>query len=634
MDQKYPLLFSPYRNKRGFIFKNRLIGAPLGVWGFAPGSGIETYVLEHYENQAKGGCSVVTVGDTPVDSHTPTGVAHLGLTENSNAIEFLAEFTKAMTEHGALANIELGYTGTPEGSGVDDVESQGFGVNSMSEEGLQDIARSFAEAAKVLKRANFPMCMLHFAHGKFFDKWLSPVQNQRTDGHGGSIENRIKFPVSVVRAVREAVGERFMIEIRLNGADPATEPERFETHVAFIKAIEDMIDLCHVSSRGDGFDSFLYSFPCYLQTPGMNVELAAALKKRVNVPIVTVGAITDAAMAEEILRSGKADFVAMARELIADPELPIKSMRGEEDDIRPCIGCHNCLTFMHSTNLFGCDINPRAGRGSRIPAQHTAAVRRKVVVVGGGPAGMQAAITAHDSGHEVVLMESSGALGGILKAFDDDPVKYRMRRYKEYLVRQVEKRGIDLRLNYEATPALLKAEGADTIIAAVGSQPIVPSVPGVDGKNVMTAIQAHAPGAEIGQNVVIVGGNLVGCEAALSMLEHGKNPVIIEMTGKIHADSDIPVSFIMDQRLSAGVKVMTNARCTAISETGVTVESSEGEQTIAADTVILAVGMRSNYDLAESFRGCAPIVRNIGDSLTVGTVRNASRTGFFAARDI
>ncbi len=635
MQQRYPHLFSPYRNSRGFTFKNRLMASPIGIWSFIPANGVGLYALEHFEEKARGGCSVVTMGDTPVDAAERAGMGNqLDLRSPNAPRAFLSEFAAAIGQHGAFASIQLNHSGLGNGTGMEGTEEKPKTVAEVSDEEMALVIRQFAESAAVLKQCGFQMCMLHFGHGKFIDQWLDPAENLRSDLHGGSVENRIRFPAAIVRAVREAVGEHFMIELRMTGTSPETEPERFQTHVALVNAVQDQIDLVHVSSHGAGFESFLYSFPCYLQPECLNVSYAAAMKRCVKVPVVAVGGVNSAAQAEEILASGQADFVAMGRALIADPELPRKSQRGQEADIRPCIGCHNCLMQMHAIGYFGCDINPRAGRGSRIPESYTAPQPRRVVIIGGGPAGMQCAITASDAGHSVLLLEKAETLGGILCAFDHDPVKYRMRRYKEYLIRQLEKRPITVRLQTEATPEMVENEHPDVVVAAVGSSHIIPQIPGVDGGNVYTAMQAHALLDQLGSRVAVIGGNLVGCETALSLLESGRQPTIVEMTGRLHADLDVPVSLILDRALENGVQALTNARCTAIAQDGITAQTQDGERFVPADSVVLAAGMRSNCDLAEQFRSCAPEFYNIGDSLAVGTVRNCSRSGFMTARDL
>jgi NADPH-dependent 2,4-dienoyl-CoA reductase/sulfur reductase-like enzyme len=292
---------------------------------------------------------------------------------------------------------------------------------------------------------------------------------------------------------------------------------------------------------------------------------------------------------------------------------------------------------MHHNPYLGCDVNPRSGREHRLgevtPAKHP----RKVIVVGGGPAGMQAAITAAERGHDVKLYEKTGRLGGILKIADNDPVKLLVKRYKDYLVRQVARAGIEVQLNTEATPDMIEAEGPDVIIVAAGSQPVIPEIPGVNLNNVYTAISVHQPGIHLGNRVAVIGGNLAGCETALFIYELGiKDIIIIEMTDVLHADANFAVGPSLEENLAKrGIRSITGARCTGIMENGVQILLKGGMvEVIPADTVVLAVGMKSNTEVFQAMYDCAPEVIPVGDCIRPGTIRQASTTGYFAARDI
>ena len=518
MKNNYPHLFSPFKIK-DVTFRNRVIASPLGAWTLSPSNYIVDYAISLFEARAAGGPAEVTFGHTEVNAEEPD-TDGFGLYFNlrkREGIAAISEFAAAIKQHGALASLQLNYSGY---YGPSESVSRGKVMKAMTEDKIMQTIRQYADAAKTLKKAGFDICMIHGAHGWLPMQFLSAAVNHRTDKWGGSFENRMRFPLMMVNAIREAIGDEMLIEYRVSAYDPATQPELFEESVAFIKAIEDKVDLVHVSSgaiasQGSGG----HTFPTYLEPPGLNVPLAAALKKRVSIPIAVVGNITEPDMAERIIEEGKADFVAMCRALFAEPQWTNKVRRGQEDDIRPCLQCYNCLEVMHHNHYLGCDVNPRAGREHRLGEVSPAKTPRKVIIIGGGPAGMQAAITAAERGHRVTLYEKSARLGGILNVSDNDFLKLRVRKYRDYLVRQVSKAGVTVKTNTEATPEIVEAANPDVVIAASGSRPIIPDIPGVDRPNVFTAIAAYKSPAALGERVVIIGGNLVGCEMALFVMQ-------------------------------------------------------------------------------------------------------------------
>lgn len=634
MKLKYRHLFSPIQI-RGITFKNRILSAPIGAWVFSPSNYIFDYAISMYEEKVLGGAAAVTVGHTEIlqEECEPFGLYFdLFRTEGAAA---LAEFAEAIKQHGSHVSVQLNHAGH---YGMTD--SQQFSgvvsIQALTEEKIMTIIGRYAAAAKKLRTAGFDMCMIHGAHGWLPMQFLTHTMNRRTDRFGGSLENRMRFPIMLIDAVREAVGQDMLIEYRISAYDPDTDPELFEETVTFVNAIEKKVDLINVSSGNmHTSDGVRHAFPTYLEPRGTNIRSAAALKARVNIPIAVTGNITEPDTADRIIAEGAADFVAIGRGLIADPEWPRKALRSQEEDIRPCIGCYNCLDIMHHNHFFGCDVNPRSGREHRVRQITPARVPRKVTVVGGGPAGMQAAIVAAERGHKVVLYEKSNVLGGLLRITDADPLKYRLKAYKDYLVRQVEKHGIDVRLNTEAAAELVEAGAPDAIIVASGSTPIIPHIPGVDRSNVMTAVEAHQRGAELGERVTVIGGNLSGCETALYIQHLGKTVTVVEMTERILADANFALEPALRFRLDNGVRCITDAKCTAISDEGIYVTQALGNtELIPADSVVLAVGMRSTSETVHSLLDSAVEVIPVGDCIRPATVRQASRTAYFGALGI
>jgi len=334
MERKYPQLFSPFK-VRNTIFKNRIVASPLGDWRMSPSNYIVDYAISMFEAKAAGGPASVTFGHTEVNAEEPDtdGFGLYFNLKKREGIAAISELAAAIKQHGALAGLQLNYSGY---YGPSESVSRGKIMIAMTEEKIMQTIGQYVTGAKKIKQAGFDICMIHGAHGWLPMQFLSSEVNHRTDKYGGSFENRMRFPLMLVNAIRDAIGNDMLIEYRVSGYDPVTQPALFEESVAFIQAIEKKVDLVHVSSgaiasKGNGG----HTFPTYLEPAGLNIPLAAALKKRVAIPVVVVGNITEPEMAERIIAEGKADFVALCRALIADPELPVKAERDRAPKSRP-----------------------------------------------------------------------------------------------------------------------------------------------------------------------------------------------------------------------------------------------------------------------------------------------------------
>jgi NADPH-dependent 2,4-dienoyl-CoA reductase/sulfur reductase-like enzyme len=482
------------------------------------------------------------------------------------------------------------------------------------------------------------MIQIHGAHGWLLGQFQSGATNWRKDEFGGSVENRARFPVMVCKAVREAVGKDFLIEYRMSGDEHLKNGIVVEQAAEFATYIQDYVDIIHVSA-GSYYTAREYTFHGSYQPRDTNTHLAEVVKKQVKVKVSTVGAHMDAQVMEEILESGKADFIAIGRGFIADPEFPHKLERNQIEDWRHCIRCNNCLGRKYD-GLNNCDINPTAG--AELWTVRTPEVRekRKILVIGGGPGGMQAAITASQRGHHVILLEKSGELGGMLKFSYMDDHKHDLAQYTTYLKYQVSKHAIDVRLNTEATTAYIENEKPYAVICAVGADPIVPSFKGKDLlPGLMAADVYYDCNRVLGDHVVIVGGGLVGCEVGIFLAGRGKNVTVIEMTGNYAPDANIIHRDSMTEAIEAvkdKLNILVNTKCEEITAKGVKIIKEGKEEILHATTVVYAVGMKSKHDLVlelQKARGVSSFIA-IGDCQKPFRVKNAIHGGYYAAIDI
>ena len=649
MNAYYPHLFEPLTVKK-VTFRNRIFSAP-NLMCYLDANGFPTDTLiEYYANKAKGGAAVVTVGDTPVDhEHGASMKRPLNLCYDS--LPYFAELAMAIHEHGAIASLELnhgGHMGLPEANGGNDpigpvdYDIDRFGTmvhcRAMTEEDMNTVADHYADAAALLKLAGFDMCLVHGGHGWLLDQFLSPLFNTRTDEYGGSLENRAKFPLMVLDRIRQRVGDDFLIEYRMSGCEEIEGGLEIEEAIQFAHMLEGKVDLLHVSAGLDTRpDQAVKTHPTMFMPHGANVKYAAAIKASgVTMPVIAIGAISDPEMAEEILASGQADCVAMARALIADPSFPRKAAAGKADEIIPCLRCLDCLTGMQTGQHFQCAVNCSTGREVRYQKIKPAKEVKKVLVVGGGPGGMQAAITAAERGHQVTLAESTDSLGGLLKFTDFDELKMDLMRLKDYLVRMTERSGARILLNTTVDEAFVAQGGYDAVIIATGSTPAKPPVPGLNEPWVRHATDIYTELESLGKRVVVLGGGLVGCETGLFLASLGHEVDIIEMQGELAPEANWMHKVAMMQTFAQSTaEAHTGHRVTRIVENGVYAANADGEERFfEADSIVYAMGMRPNNALSAQLTHSAQFVRSVGDCVRARKARHAMMEGFWAAIDL
>ena len=555
----------------------------------------------------------------------------------------------AIRRHGAIPSIELSHSGQFAGTYMTDktkqhnlhqwgpsdgVRADGVPVRALTKDLIDDIVAAYGHAASLAKRAGFEMVMIHGGHGWLINQFLSPLFNHRTDEYGGSLENRTRFAVEVLKSVRAAVGPFFPIEFRMSGAEFAEGGYGLDEGVKIAQAIEPYTDLIHVSA-GTYQKTFGITHPSMFEDHGRNVYLAAEIKKHVSKPVATIGGLTDPAMMEEIIASGKADVVYMARQLLADPETPRKIEEGRDEEIVHCLRCFTCMAERAATSTRRCTVNPLIGRELDGTEVQPAPVKKKVVVVGGGPGGLYAAYTAARRGHRVILMEKEGEVGGILKSEQAIPFKremYQLAHTYELLAR---KAGAEIRLNTEATPETVEAEKPDALIIAAGSRPLVPPIKGLDGDNVVIVNNYYREKDKVGDHVVVFGGGLAGCECAIHLGREGKKMEIVEMRPTLAPDANVRHRPLLLAEIAETARVHTGYKGVEVTKEGILCTDPSGAQVLVpGDTVICALGQRSRTDVVDALRDCAPFVRVIGDAAKVSTITNAVYWGHWAGMDI
>lgn len=648
MQRKFPHLSSPITLGRT-TFRNRIFSAPMGGTDITNDGCIGPKSTAFYELRAKGGAGAVTVSELMV--HPATDGSHAYHLDESilNSLACATYTADAIRRHGAIPSLELSHSGQFAGTYMTDKEKQhslhqwgpsdgvradGVPVRALTQELIDDIVAAYGHAAGLAKRAGFEMVMIHGGHGWLINQFLSPLFNHRKDGYGGSLENRTRFAVEVLKSVRAAVGPFFPIEFRMSGAEFAEGGYGLDEGVKIAQAIEPYADLIHVSA-GTYQKTFGITHPSMFEDHGRNVYLAAEIKKHVDKPVAAIGGLTDPAMMEEIVASGKADVVYMARQLLADPETPRKIEEGREEEIVHCLRCFTCMAERAATGTRRCTVNPFIGRELDGTEIQPAPVKKKVVVVGGGPGGLYAAYTAARRGHQVILMEKEGEVGGILKSEQAIPFKkemYQLAHTYELLAR---KAGAEIRLNTEATPETVEAEKPDALIIAAGSRPLVPPIKGLDGDNVVIVNDYYKEKDKVGDHVVVFGGGLAGCECAIHLGREGKKVEIVEMRPTLAPDANVRHRPLLLAEIAKTATVHTGYKGVEVTQKGILCTDPSGKQVLVpGDTVICALGQRSRTDVVEALRNSAPFVRVIGDAARVSTITNAVYWGHWAGMDI
>lgn len=641
----YAHLFQPLRLGRT-VLKNRIEAAPVSVANLTPQAHFTPDNIAIFERKAKGGAAIVNMGEARID--LKTGISHLLCLalDDPEVMPSLILATDAIRRHNAIPAIEILHPGGranpeyydgPIWAPSDAPGHLGKDYTALDEKTIDYIVNCFANAAEMAWLGGVEMVMIHGGHGWLLHEFLSPLNNHRTDKFGGSLENRARISLMVVDAIRRRCPE-LLIEFRLSGSELVEGGLTIDDQVEFAKLLDGKVDLIHVTAGTfHNPETNQHMVPSMFHPFGVNVEFAAAIKKAVKTPVAVVGGLDEPELMEQVLAEGKADIIAVGRSIIADAQMPDKLRGGRADDVTPCIRCNHCISesfvpyVKYSSRLTRCSVNPVAGREYTEKDVCPALIPKKVLVIGGGPAGMEAAITLADRGHQVILAEKSGRLGGAIRFAGHVSFKSKLDQLMQVLIRRVERRKITVMLNTGMTPELARSLRPDAIVCAIGADPIVPPVPGVDLEIAVSAVGMHEHMEEIGQNVVILGGGLVGCEESILLGELGKKVTVLEMKPELCRDAPfLHHEAVLLEMERLGITARTGMQCTGILPDGVTAEQDGKEIKLPADTVIIAAGLAPKLDEAESFRSCAPEFWKIGDCRQARNVRLAIHEGYDA----
>lgn len=625
--------------------RNRYVMSPM-VTNYCAEDGKPTErFIAYHEARAKGGAGLIIVEATYVVKEGQGFPNEAGIHQDENIPKW-KEYTDRIHKHGAKCAVQLYHGGRQTSSAVTGAPLEAPSAipcpimqgdpAELSVSRIKELVQAFGAAASRAKEAGFDAVEIHGAHGYLINQFLSPYSNKRTDEYGGCTENRERFAMEIIDAVKEAVGDDYPIIFRLSAEEFVDGGLTIEDTKEFAKKlVAKGIHAIHCS--GGVYETASYIIQPAALPRGLYVDNAAAIKEAIDsaIPVMTVGRLKDPVMAEQVLEDGKADFIVTGRSFLADPEFVNKLKEGRACDIRRCVACNQgCIDRLFVGLPIGCMINPMTGHETEYdlsPAKES----KRVLVVGSGPAGLEAARVAAIKGHKVILCEKDEFLGGQLNVATLPPHKEELKDLLNYQIKAVNELDVDIRLNTEVTVQFIKETAPEAVIIATGSQPLVLRIPGVDLPNVVTGHDV-LKGAEIGKNVAVIGGGLVGCETAEALAAQGKQVTVLEMLDGIAGDMGLCAKLLMLQRIAeAGIVVKTNSKVKEIKENGLVVETNAVMENLdGIDTVVLAAGAVANKGLMEILDEENIPYSVIGDSKKPRQILQAMEEGFLTAMNL
>jgi len=605
-------LFEPIEIE-GMWIKNRIVMPAVGTNFWSIDGAVTDKLLDFYEERAKNGVGYVVVGVAKIEPQFFGGLA----VHDDSYIPGLKKLAEVFHRHDVRCAVQLWHPGRYEISLSDSEPVSASDIpppiftkrrpKALSIEEIHKIQDEFVEGALRAKKAGFDAVELICSAGYLISQFFSPATNKRDDEYGGSIENRARFATEIVERIKKEVN--IPVGCRISGEEFVEGGNTLEDMKKIAKLLEEA-GTAYLNVTAGWHESRKPLITMFVPRAAF-VYLAEGIKSVVDVPVIASNRINTPEIAEKILQEGKADMVSMMRALLADPELPKKAMEGRNDEIRVCVACNQgCMDYAFQGRPITCLVNPAVGREAEF-RDLKAEKKKKIVVVGGGPAGCKAAEMLAEKGHEVILFEKSDGLGGQLLLASKAPYASEFGTIPEYFERVLPKKGVEIRLNSKASAEEILSLNPDVVVLALGASPIIPEIPGVE--KAITAFEVLA-GKETGDRVVVIGGGGVGCSTAAKLAVEGKNVTIVEMLRKIGSDIGISTRWnVLLFLREKGVRMLTETKAVEIKDGGVVVETNGERKTLECDTAVISVGTKPNNGLYEELNGKIKEIYLIGD---------------------
>ncbi len=642
---KYPSIFSEGRIGR-LVLPNRLVMAPVDT-NFADYEGkVSEKMLAYYGMRAGGGVGMVIVENSQIEGPRGKNTIRQLCVSDDRFITGLKRLAFAIHKHHVPAILQLHHAGRqttreitgglqPVAPSPIPCKNLGERPRALTKNEIEEIENRFAKAAVRAKTAGFDGVELHGAHGYLIGQFMSPYTNHRKDAYGGDFEGRMRFPLRIIEKVRAAVGDDYPILFRLSADEFVKGGITLEESKKIAKRLEEAgVDALDVSAGI--YESLVTILEPMSYREGWRVYLARGIKEVVSIPVITVGNIRYPKTVEEILSRGDADFVAMGRALIADPEWPIKAREDREDEIRYCISCNEGCLGNRLTDYIGCSINPEVGRENRLGRKKKSFTPRQVTVVGAGPAGITAALQADKMGHNVILFERKPFIGGQLRLFASMPTKHRINDLLHYFEVQLKKSKVDLRLGEEFDPKNPNAP-LDVVVIATGSVPSLPILPGIQDKRIITPVDCLNGSCPKGnENVLVVGGGVTGCELALFLKSMGNRVILVEKENRLAGDlEEISRMDLLKRMAKEKIQVFLKISLREVAEEGAILADEEGKKFLVKPTrIVLAMGNHAQAILRRRLKGKANRLFVVGDAKEPRTIYYAVHDAYKAILSI